>query len=165
VYSSVPHVNRGDTPESGRIHMKVGIQCILFSVGFPNQIFIFSSENKSILKKKEHIYCTESIPLHFVIDQQNLILDNLNINEKHWIYILRLKLNTFLKKLLIQMTSKVNIKKRFFLHIWISFRTNFKKSASRHFKGNFEFCEKFWEKGGTFCIASININSNEVLYS
>jgi len=29
----VPHVNRGDTPESGWIHLKVGIQWVLFSVG------------------------------------------------------------------------------------------------------------------------------------
>jgi len=29
----VSRVNRGNTPESGRIHLKVGIQCILFSVG------------------------------------------------------------------------------------------------------------------------------------
>jgi len=33
VYSSVPHVNRGDTLESGWIHLKVGIQYVLFLVG------------------------------------------------------------------------------------------------------------------------------------
>jgi len=32
IHSGVPGVNRGDTPESGWIHLKVGIQCILFSV-------------------------------------------------------------------------------------------------------------------------------------
>jgi len=40
MYCGVPHVNRGETgkvrvdaPESGWIHLKVGIQCALFSVG------------------------------------------------------------------------------------------------------------------------------------
>jgi len=33
VYSSVPGVNRGDTPESGWIHLNAGIQCVLFLVG------------------------------------------------------------------------------------------------------------------------------------
>jgi len=31
-YSSVQRVNRGDTLESGWLHLKVGIQCVLFSV-------------------------------------------------------------------------------------------------------------------------------------
>jgi len=31
-------VNRGDTPESRRIHLKVGIQCVLFSVGFTSNL-------------------------------------------------------------------------------------------------------------------------------
>jgi len=34
VYSSVPCVNMGDTPESKWLHLKVGIQCVLFLVGF-----------------------------------------------------------------------------------------------------------------------------------
>jgi len=33
VYSSVPCVNRSDTPEIGWIHLKVGTQCVLFLVG------------------------------------------------------------------------------------------------------------------------------------
>jgi len=33
VYSSVPLVNRGNTLESRWIHLKVGIQFVLFSVG------------------------------------------------------------------------------------------------------------------------------------
>jgi len=32
--SSVPCVNSGYTPESGWIQLKIGIQCVLFSVGF-----------------------------------------------------------------------------------------------------------------------------------
>jgi len=32
VYSGVLCVNRGDTPDSGWIHLKVGIQCVLFLV-------------------------------------------------------------------------------------------------------------------------------------
>jgi len=30
VYSGLPCVNRGNTPESGWIHLKVGMQCVLF---------------------------------------------------------------------------------------------------------------------------------------
>jgi len=33
LYFGVPHVFRVDTLESGWIHLKVGIQCVLFSVG------------------------------------------------------------------------------------------------------------------------------------
>jgi len=33
VYSGVARVNRGNTPESGWIHLKVGIQCVLFLEG------------------------------------------------------------------------------------------------------------------------------------
>jgi len=32
LYSGVPRLNRGDTPESGWMHQKVGIQCVLFLV-------------------------------------------------------------------------------------------------------------------------------------
>jgi len=42
VYSSVPRVNRGDTPESGWIHLKVDIQVVLLLVGKqPNSGFTF----------------------------------------------------------------------------------------------------------------------------
>jgi len=34
INTGVQHVNRGDTPESGWIDLKVGIQCVLFLVGF-----------------------------------------------------------------------------------------------------------------------------------
>jgi len=33
MYFGVPRVNRGDTPESGWRHLKVGIQYVLFLVG------------------------------------------------------------------------------------------------------------------------------------
>jgi len=33
VHSGVPCVNRGDTPESGWIHLKVDIQCVIFGRG------------------------------------------------------------------------------------------------------------------------------------
>jgi len=33
VYSHVPRVNRVDIPETGSIHLKVGIKCVLFLAG------------------------------------------------------------------------------------------------------------------------------------
>jgi len=39
VYSSVPHVNRGDTPVRGWVHLKVAIQSVLFLVWQVTQIF------------------------------------------------------------------------------------------------------------------------------
>jgi len=41
VYSVVPLVNTGDTPESGWIHLKVGIHCVLFLIGRPNKDLLY----------------------------------------------------------------------------------------------------------------------------
>jgi len=40
VYFGVPGVNRGDTPESGQMYLKVGIQCVLFLVEKHQQILL-----------------------------------------------------------------------------------------------------------------------------
>jgi len=44
-FAGVPRVNRGDTPESRWINLKVGIQCVLFSVGYFNDDILFLSHS------------------------------------------------------------------------------------------------------------------------
>jgi len=71
MYSSVPRVNWGNKPESRWKHLKVGIQCVLFSVGtvsllmntFSRQTLKFISKSKSIERAEFRIFMLGSDPI------------------------------------------------------------------------------------------------------
>jgi len=51
----VPRVNRGDTPERGWIHLKVGIECVLFLVGLFKSIKFKALFKDSLLTQYKKI--------------------------------------------------------------------------------------------------------------
>jgi len=61
MYSGVPHVNRGDTPESGWIHLKVSIQCVIFSVGTFQECKSGTSNQSIYVELTLNPSCTKSL--------------------------------------------------------------------------------------------------------
>jgi len=64
VYSGAQPVNRVNIPESGRIHLKVGIRCVLFSIGL-SKLFIFCSTFSCCCIWITHLKCNKSIILYW----------------------------------------------------------------------------------------------------